>query len=332
MKAIEDLNYVPNGAAQGMARRATEILGLVYRRREIVRAPASEGVASDLVNVVEHAQHSLVYYDQLIRGLEEAAMRSQHMLLLRGATGKEESEAIIRMTGKCDGLVLMDRLVSDADIERIRHQVPLASIANRIDCPGVTSVLVDNAAAMTELVDHMFDLHGARHFAFLGGPEDSDDAEARATAVRQRVAERGGTLEPIEPWRGDYTPLQGFNVAIRMLSQDDIKRPDVIMCANDSSAAGVLVATRRLGISVPADMAVTGFDDTEVAHLLNPALTTAKQPIDRMADIAVQAVLDPARSGSDHPIVERVPAEVIYRRSCGCHPEAASPGPVFQFS
>lgn len=325
LTAIEELAYVPNGSAQGMARRSTGVLGLVYRRRMLPRADDTGRQASGpRARLVDRTQHSLVFYDEIIRGVEEAAMQAGRMLLLRGAPGDADIAALLAMTGKCDGLVLMDRVMPDAEIARIIRQVPVASIANIIDAPGVTNVTVDNRAAMIALIDHMIDQHGARRIAFLGGPADNGDARERAAAVVARAGERGAQLEPLDAWRGDYTPTSAFDIVSRRCATK-AALPDVILCANDGSAMGAIAALAALGLKVPADIAVTGFDDMELAALTTPALTTIRQPLEQMAHIAVDALAGAEGGRPRLPANHVVPADLIVRRSCGCGARHARP-------
>lgn len=317
LKAIEDLAYVPNGSAQGMARRSTGVLGLIYRRRRIENV---FGLSEDDARsrLAERTVHSLVYYDELIRGVEDAAFNCARMVLLRGARSDDETQALLSMTGKCDGLVLVDHVISDRDVAKITRQVPVASIAHFVDGPGVTNVTTDNRAAMYSLVDHMVATHGARRFAFLSGPSDNADSNMRVAAVVERVAHWGASLEPLGEWRGNYTPTTAFDIVSRRCS-GGAALPDVIMAANDSSAMGAISALTALGLRVPADVAVTGFDDMELASLSVPALTTMRQPIDRMAELAVGALAGGEAGQSKPPTNHVVAAEMIVRESCGCN-------------
>jgi LacI family transcriptional regulator len=176
--------------------------------------------------------------------------------------------------------------------------------------------LIDNHSAIVELVDHMIDKHQARKFAFVGGPIDTTDASERASAVVEHTRQRGVALEPLEPWRGDYTPGMAYDI-VMSLCADKSNLPDVIMGVNDGSAMGVIAALTKLGVRVPADVAVTGFDDVELARL-TPPLTTVRQPIGEMARLAVEAVSTSITRATSTS--RKVSAELAIRRSCGCSP------------
>ena len=329
LQAIDELAYVPNGLAQGMARRSTGVLGLVYRYRDwAVLARAEDGQSDPRADLTERAQHSLTFYDHLIRGVEDAAYRCDRMVLLRGARTNAETPAILSMTGKCDGLVLMDRVLPDADMAKITRQVPVASIAHRVDAPGVTNIVIDNHAAMVALVTHMIEVHGARRFAFLGGPYDSTDSQVRAEATVACIESHGLECAPLEDWHGDYTPSTAFDLVIR--NKDCL--PEVIVAANDGSAMGAIAGLNALGLRVPEDVAVTGFDDMELAELHVPPLTTIRQPVEQMARIAVEAVAGAARAGAAGaaalpPRDHVVSAQLVVRGSCGCQADPRAPGP-----
>ena len=322
--AIAELNYVPNGSARGLGRQSTNVIGLVYRRREFPHGDPNS--PPELASISEQGRHSLIFYDQLIRSVEEAAYPLGYAVLLRGARTDDELGQVLQFARMCDGMILMDRVVADTDIAKVAGHVPIAYIAHRVEDAPVTSVMVDNGRGVAQLLDHLVEHHGVRTVAFLGGPADNIDAQARAGAVVVAAAARGIELEPLDDWRGNYGPEVAYAVVTRHAERRG-PMPDAIMCANDATASGALVALRAHGFATPGDIAVTGFDDMEIARLTDPPLTTIRQPLDEMARLAVDAVVGGAagRLAQAHLSAH---GELVVRSSCGCSTGRPAPSVI----
>ena len=145
-----------------------------------------------------------------------------------------------------------------------------------------------------------------------GVTRDNDRAEARVAGVRAALAAWGVALAPPRLVEAAYTLEDGAGAARGLLALDP--RPTAIICGNDVLAAGAMLAIREAGLAVPRDVSVTGFDDIELARLLDPPLTTVHVPHRRMGQCAAELLLEMCAGASGAAGVE-LSAELVERRS-----------------
>jgi hypothetical protein len=190
----------------------------------------------------------------------------------------------------------------------------------------MASACIDNEAGMGLLLEHLIQVHGMKRIAFIRGPEANAEAERRFGVYRQTLGAAGIPFRPDLVAGGDFEPSGGL-AAVRSLVNDR-KLPardlDAVVAANDAMALGALEGLSRLGVRVPEDVAVVGFDDVEDARLVTPALTTVHQPLYEQGSDAVGEVLDQLRSREPGHTVMRG-TRLAVRRSCGCTSSEAPP-------
>jgi LacI family transcriptional regulator len=182
---------------------------------------------------------------------------------------------------------------------------------------------------MRELARHLIVDHGYRTLGYLAGHEDSPDSLSRGQALAEEAAAAGVTLLRGEAWRGSYQAAEGAR-AIETLIEAGVRLPDAIVCANDQSAIGVLHALAQRGIAVPADVAVTGFDDIPVARHLRPQLTSVRQSIQDMGATAFETLYamighEPGQDGDARGRDITLPTRMVRRESCGCGQHQGGP-------
>ena len=156
--------------------------------------------------------------------------------------------------------------------------------------------------------------HGYPSIALLNGPTDSAGSLQHARGFAQAIAGAEGLTATT--WRSAISRHHAAAVAAEKLSEPD--RPRAVYCTTDEQAFGVLFAAYELGLRVPEDLAVIGFDGTANSEVSIPPLTTIQQPRDAYADQAI-AILDELRAGGG-PRHEVLSYDFIIRRSCGCTP------------
>lgn len=311
MQAVAELGFIPDGAARALSARLKEIVGVVYRRVAHV-----EG--SDLAFTEE--DESLQFADVINRGIEVAAQRSGFNLLISSvdANDHDAGSRILALARKCDGLILHDQVLEPGQLDRVSRHARVVTLAG-VPTPTTANVRGDNAGGMRELVRHLAGDHGYRSLAYLAGFADSPDNITRREAAADAAAAAGAGLSTGPQWQGDYYAASGARVIDRLVSSGTAL-PRAIICANDQTALGVMYALARRGISVPGDVAVTGFDDIPVARRLQPQLTTVRQPIQELGATAFET-LHAMISGRPTPRDTVLPTRLICRESCGC------PGP-----
>lgn len=169
-------------------------------------------------------------------------------------------------SGFVDGMVLVPLRTDDRLIREIQDaRVPVVVIGRALTDHGISSVSTDSAGGIGQAVRHLHDI-GRRHIGFVNGPLDTTPGAARQRGFDAAV--RGAGAEIAE----DFTVAAGLVAARRLFARS--QRFDAVVAANDLLAIGVIHAARELGLSVPADVAVTGMDDIEIGRVFFPSLTS----------------------------------------------------------
>ena len=221
-----------------------------------------------------------------------------------------------------DGLVVMAGTLGNhgglaelaAYLDRYRP-IPMVSIAATM--PGTTGILIDGEHALRDGIRHLVEHHQYRRIAFLGGPANNLEAQARLRTYGEMLATY--SLRPPESFVavGDFQYESGVE-AIRVLVDERAVEFDAIVVANDQMSLGVVDALRARGKRVPRDVAIIGFDDIPEARYSAPPLTTIRQPLGAQGRLSVEVLL---RHWRGEPVddVLTLPTELVLRQSCGCH-------------
>jgi len=317
LRAVDELGFVPDGAARALSARLKEVVGVVMRRPRW-----------DDGSMFADEDENLQFPDMINRGMEIVAQKHGFDLLIRSVDLDEPDAGrrVFALARKSDGLIMHDRILSPAELDRLSRQVPVVTLAGE---PTSTTANVhgDNEAGMRAMARHLIHDHGYQTMAFLDGHEGSPDSLTRGQALADEAAGAGVTVQRGEEWRGGYQAAGGAR-AIERLIAAGTSLPRAIVCANDQSAIGVLHALALHGISVPGDVAVTGFDDIPVARHLRPQLTSVRQSIQDLGATAFEtlySMIGRAGAGANSPRGRDIalPTRLVLRESCGCPPHYA---------
>jgi LacI family transcriptional regulator len=321
LHAVEELGFVPDGAARALSVRLKEVVGVVMRRPHWYAA-----------NMFADEDENLQFPDMINRGMEIVAQRHGFDLLIRTVDLDEPDPGrqIFALARKSDGLILHDKVLSPEQLDTLSRQVPVVTLAG-VPTATTANVHGDNASGMRALARHLIYDHGYRTIAYLAGHEGSPDSITRGQALADEVAAAGAILLTGEEWRGSYQAAAGAQAMERLIAAG-AQLPRAIVCANDQSAIGVLHALAQHGIAVPGDVAVTGFDDMPLAKHLRPQLTTVRQSIQDLGATAFETVYAMIGRGPDAagtPLGRDIalPTTLIRRESCGCPPQSLAPAP-----
>ncbi len=189
---------------------------------------------------------------------------------------------------------------------------------------GPDFVGADNRSGSREITTHLIQVHGYTDLAFLAGPPDSPDSGERFEGFCDALRQAGLPV-PVEPAAASGFTEAGGRQAVAALLADG-RAPRAIVCGNDEMAIGALIALRAGRLRVPADVAVSGFDDIAAAHHVRPALTTVRQPMREMGERAVRMLLARIADPGAPRQALVLPTRAVIRRSCGCHPRPTSTG------
>lgn len=226
-----------------------------------------------------------------------------------------------------DGLILVSgylaSYITPQDLAKFYERfegIPKVSLSMEI--PGIPSVLVDNVSGMKEAVDHLIDFHGHRRIAFLKGPTNNPEAHQRFEAYTRSLKEHGIPVDPDLIVEGDFRYPAGL-YAVSLLLDQRKTRFDALVVSNDDMALGAYRELQNRGLSVPHEVALTGFDDIDEVQVLSVPFTTVHQPLYEQARRACEMVLEQIE-GKKVPEVTSFPTHLVIRQSCGCLPLAVS--------
>lgn len=181
--------------------------------------------------------------------------------------------------------------------------------------PYFPTVQVDNITGVLASVAHLSSVHGFRKIAFLRGPEGNHDAEERFASYREGLARAGIEYDPSLAFPGDFRFYSG-KVLAEALARSAIPPFDALIAANDQMAIGFQRTIERLGIKIPEDIALVGFDDDVDAVYMPCPLTTVRQPFVEICERGIDILIEMMDGHTPHDII--VPAEFVIRQSCGC--------------
>ena len=188
-----------------------------------------------------------------------------------------------------------------------------------VTVPGMHSISVAGATGMRDVVLHLIRAHNHRRIAFIRGPATSEEAEQRFAAYRAALDESGIAFDSRLVLQGSWLRESGA-LAVRELFDERgmrVEAVSAIAAANDYMALGALDVLAERGISVPGDVAVTGFDDLEITRVAVPPLTTVRQPTEALGREGLRRLVS-LMNGVEEPLSSELVAQIVERRSCGC--------------
>ena len=320
-QAIEELGYVPDGAAQSLSRRRKDVIGLVYVERE----PEQYDIENE----------GLLYYDEVLRGVEARIRDRDWSLLIAFMAAEGIGEGIGEpwrprmdaLSGKVDGILIGEGFVAHGYIERLAARLPVVVIAGTPGERAADVVAADNFSGSAAIVSHLIVEHGRRRFCYIDGPPDSPDSTQRRLALEQVLREHPD-CQLIGSVPGNFSVRSGEQAGEMLVASCGAARPDAVVAANDQMAIGAMRALTAAGLRVPDDVAMVGFDDIYPARLVEPALTTVRQPMRMLGERACARLLERIASPELSPAVELLPTELVLRASCGCPAGTVSRRPV----
>jgi LacI family transcriptional regulator len=306
LKVIEALGYIPDGAAQSMARHRKEVIGLV--------AVESRSPDTDV------EQEGLLFIEEVLRGVEFSLSRVEWSLMISLLHGDDPAAAYRRLqkiSGKVDGLLITEGIVSSEQLALLATRTPIVLVAGSPDEPHADVFGADNRAGTRALVRHLVEQHGRTRMFAIAGPPEAPDARERRNALSEALAEYpSATLAG--SFEGRFAAMSGQLAVREMLAWPRQDLPDAIVCANDQMAIGAIRELQMAGIRVPADIAVVGFDDMHAGTLVVPPLTTVRQPMRLLGERACSRLLERIADPALPRHVEQLPTDLIIRESCGC--------------
>jgi len=296
LDVIQRLNYKPNQAARSLAGGRTHILGLVI----------PTGVASVFTDP---------YIPTLIRGISTTCQEHDYSVMLWLAEVEYERHTVMQVlqNGFIDGIIVSAMPINEKMIDDlIASQLPFILVGRNPQHPELNYVDVENQAGANQAVRHLLAL-GRRRIACLSGPLNTIVGIDRQAGYREALSAYGIPIDPDLIREGDFSEEDGYRLTHCLLPH----QPDAIFAASDAMALGALRLLHEMGISVPQQIAVIGFDDMPFAARSQPPLTTIRQPIMQTGAVAAKSLIECIEDSLLRQIV--LPTELIIRSSCGAN-------------
>lgn len=277
-QAAKELNYRPNFYARSLRTQRSFTIGILH---------------PDLSD----------YVALLTSGIEDHLMREGYFYFAAGHRNNPElieEYPMIMLDRSVEGIVAIDTPIT--------HPLPLpvVAISGHRHVEGVTNVILDHRRAAELALGHLVRL-GHREIAFMKGPKVSSDTEVRWQSICEVASALDLSMKPALCAEMEFStpfPDMGYPVIQKLLAGGE--RFTALFAFNDVSAIGAIRALRDAGMEVPGNVAVVGFDDIPSAAYNTPSLTTIRQPLRRMGEIAAQTLLERLRGG---PVLEEVAVE-----------------------
>ena len=225
-----------------------------------------------------------------------------------GAMVGWERRSLARLSGTLiDGAILVTPTVVET-----KQGFHVVAVDPHTGPSGMPTVDSDNFAGAVLATNYLLGL-GHRRIGFLGGRPDLESARLREAGFRKAMAEAGVSVDESLVRVGGYRIETAEGPARELLSQPE--RPTAVFAANDLSAIATMTAARGLGLTVPDDLSVIGFDNVPESALASPPLTTIKQPLQQMGAEALRLLVD-LIAGVERDTHVRLPTELVERASC----------------
>ncbi|MEP7705420.1 LacI family DNA-binding transcriptional regulator [Paraglaciecola sp. 25GB23A] len=267
---IKRLDYSPDKQARGLASSRSYLLGLIYDNPDAL------------------------YIDQVQRGVLDICSKKGYELVVHpckynSADVVQNCLSFIRRSN-IDGVIVLPPVSESKELAAALRAgehcyVRMASV----DLDDHTNVVVsDDRAAMREMARYIYSL-GHREIGFITGPLNYYSSKERLEGFRSALTKLGLNLKDDLIIEGKNNYQSGIEVATSLLQRDD--RPSAIFANNDEMAAGVLRAAVELGIKVPQELSIAGFDDNLLASRIIPSLTTIQRPVGAMASLAAYKII-----------------------------------------
>lgn len=286
--AAKELNYRPNFFARTLRNKRTYTIGVIAEE-------IGDSYGSGIISGIEQYLRKQGYFFLTVAHRHDAELLSRYsqMLSERGV----------------EGIITVDTTVHEAPV------LPTVAVAGHKRLKGVTNIILDHEQAAVLALNHLKSLNHER-IAFLKGNPLSSDSQERWEAICRVAAQIGVKIDPnltVQLDSEDATPMLGYPFVKQLLAR---KIPFTALFAyNDISAIGAIRALQEEGLRVPQDVSVMGFDDIPGAAFYTPSLSTVRQPLNRMGEVAAQSLLERIEGKKEYPTDIAIEPELVVRES-----------------
>jgi LacI family transcriptional regulator len=290
-KAAEQLGYFPNLVASSLKQNRSFAVGVLV---------------PDLTNPV---------FPPIIRGIQDTAEAAGLTVITANTDDEEAKErsALKTMQGRSiDGIIIATALREDPIVEEcIRNEIPFVLVNRTVDRDDVNAVVIDEQFGINSILEHLIGLKH-RRIAHIAGPDHTSTGHERAAAFAAYLNSKGLPSDLIETTE-KFTIEEGRRGLRRLLARDNTCT--AVVASNDLLALGCMDEMKELGMLVPDNMSISGYDDIQFLERMNPALTSVLVPKYEMGSQATKILLNMLEGKSTSPVLQRMRPRLVVRNS-----------------
>jgi LacI family transcriptional regulator len=294
--AIEELGYRPNVFARGLMLKQSNILALVL---------------PDL-----HGE----FYSEIIRGANLRARELGYQLMISSVLASDDGSTVLTAVvghGLVDGVAVMISEIDAKTRDKLATvAIPLVVMDGDVDGVKHDNVVIDQRQGAVAMFRHLIYNRNAKRIVFVGGLATNIDSIERLTAFRDTMQEAKLPIAASDVFHLDYNYQTAFELGAKKV-REWARTHACVFAANDEMAAGIIDAAIELGIAVPDQLTVVGFDDTRIAQMTRPRLTTVRVPMSNMGASAVELLCQRLDDPKRPPTKLTLQSELVVRESCG---------------
>ncbi|KPU26855.1 hypothetical protein TR13x_08080 [Caloranaerobacter sp. TR13] len=292
LKAIKELNFQPSGTARMLKRGRTNSIALLI------------------------PQISKPFYSMIIEGAESAASENGYDLIFcRTHRDPKIEEKFLNLIGekRVDGVILVSIEIDDKALDVVQeNKYPVVLLERHINNSNIPSILIDNQSGAFKAVKYLIEL-GHRDIIFINGPTTTIPGMMRLKGYIEALSKYNLPFNKDLYREGEFDINNGYKGITEILKNH---KATAVFAGSDTIAMGVFNGLQNMGLRVPEDISVIGFDDIYLASMLNPPLTTIRQPAFEMGYKAVEVLIDTINGKNRNETVEILETELIIRKSC----------------
>lgn len=290
---ISELGYTSSLAARSMRSRQTNVIGLVVPD---VEQPFSIEVMKGVNHAIAQLEYDLIVYTNCnIKKYTSTDQQRHYVALLNNSI--------------TDGVIVVTPVATS-----FAMSAPIVAIDPNNENPNCPAIIATNREGSLAVMKYLIGL-GHRRIGFIGGRTDLQSALRRQQGYLDGLEYAGIPIDPDLMQVGDFTVESGYFHAQQLLASTG--RPTAIFAANDQSAFGAITAAQEMGMKIPDDLSVVGFDDIpEAAHYLPGGLTTVNQSVLQMGLVAVEMLVKLIKGETLDKLTTKIPTQLIIRGSC----------------
>ncbi|SKA76471.1 transcriptional regulator, LacI family [Caloramator quimbayensis] len=287
----QQLNYVPNLNAKNLVTDRTFNIGLFFSTLNIGTTPS--------------------FFNQTVKGVN-SIIKDKYNLIIKGIDDYKDFNLVT--SKRFDGIILMSQSEKDNLFiyNVIEKKIPIVVLNREIKCDSIICILTDDRIASKQAVNYLID-NGHKDIAIILGKEGFKSTEKRKQGYLDALMENKIFINNDFIVQGTYDFKSGYTAMEKLLSLPKV--PSAVFCSNDDMAIGAMNAAFQMGLKVPDDISIVGFDDNSISQFLNPSLTTVNRHIEDIGREGAKMIIELIENCEANGMIKYMDAELVIRKS-----------------